>query len=338
MAEVRRRERSRDEKRRVLARLAERDGPGCTYCGADTRLCIDHKQPLARGGSEDESNLQILCLKCNGRKGVMPDDEAQSSARFPSRRLRAGFTAAYNVILFDSEISPTARILYFHLCHYAWLYDHASRPFPTQTTIGVNLGLTSDRAVRTYVRELEAAGLIQSYRLGRGNANGYTIHEPGDRNGFSGQEGDDRNEDSAQTGTILPFHREKTEDQEPETTSQVPAALISKPRNEVWDALTEIFGKPGTRQKEIARGKVVGELRAAGVERGEQVHRLADEYRKTFSEDVALTQHALGKHADQLAHAIRGRQAKRLVAPCEFCGVGAGMHDADCVRPQAASA
>lgn len=36
---------------------------------APERLTIDHIVPLARGGSDDLSNKQLLCEKCNQNKG-----------------------------------------------------------------------------------------------------------------------------------------------------------------------------------------------------------------------------------------------------------------------------
>ena len=48
------------------------------YCGvrltADKRH-IDHKIPVEHGGSNDESNLQATCNRCNSRKGVQTDEE-----------------------------------------------------------------------------------------------------------------------------------------------------------------------------------------------------------------------------------------------------------------------
>jgi hypothetical protein len=53
----------------------------CTYCnrrgsqdmGPDERPWhVDHKQPLARGGVDEEDNLTLACKRCNLAKGVQP--------------------------------------------------------------------------------------------------------------------------------------------------------------------------------------------------------------------------------------------------------------------------
>lgn len=49
----------------------QRDKFQCQSCGKtyqQTKLSIDHIIPLSRGGSNDISNLQTLCLTCNKRK------------------------------------------------------------------------------------------------------------------------------------------------------------------------------------------------------------------------------------------------------------------------------
>ncbi|HLO85099.1 MAG TPA: HNH endonuclease [Nostocaceae cyanobacterium] len=49
----------------------QRDKYQCQSCGkvvGETQLTIDHIIPLARGGQNDISNLQTLCLTCNQRK------------------------------------------------------------------------------------------------------------------------------------------------------------------------------------------------------------------------------------------------------------------------------
>ncbi len=49
----------------------DRDKYQCQSCGKtklETELTIDHIMPLARGGSNDISNLHTLCRTCNQKK------------------------------------------------------------------------------------------------------------------------------------------------------------------------------------------------------------------------------------------------------------------------------
>lgn len=51
--------------------LLVRDGFRCRYCGRsspDVALAIDHIIPVARGGTDDPSNLTVACVDCNGGK------------------------------------------------------------------------------------------------------------------------------------------------------------------------------------------------------------------------------------------------------------------------------
>lgn len=45
-------------------------GNRCAACGAETKLQVDHKIPLALGGSNRIKNIQPLCRNCNARKGA----------------------------------------------------------------------------------------------------------------------------------------------------------------------------------------------------------------------------------------------------------------------------
>jgi len=59
-------------------KLSQKQAGRCMYCGRKPGLDlmdIDHKNPLSRGGSNSERNLQILCRSCNGRKGSKTDRE-----------------------------------------------------------------------------------------------------------------------------------------------------------------------------------------------------------------------------------------------------------------------
>jgi len=40
----------------------------CQFCGSTNDLQIDHILPKAKGGSDIEGNLQVLCAKCNNKK------------------------------------------------------------------------------------------------------------------------------------------------------------------------------------------------------------------------------------------------------------------------------
>lgn len=46
---------------------------GCGRCQTEMPLEVDHIIPLAKGGSNDLSNLQTLCRGCNGSKGAKFD-------------------------------------------------------------------------------------------------------------------------------------------------------------------------------------------------------------------------------------------------------------------------
>lgn len=50
----------------------------CVFCRADLRAVkwhVDHKMPLARGGTNWPENLQILCAPCNLSKGKLTNEE-----------------------------------------------------------------------------------------------------------------------------------------------------------------------------------------------------------------------------------------------------------------------
>ncbi|MGI8661493.1 MAG: HNH endonuclease [Thermoleophilaceae bacterium] len=51
--------------RALRALILEREGAACRTCGSSDRPEIDHIIPVARGGSDLDENLQVLCRVCN---------------------------------------------------------------------------------------------------------------------------------------------------------------------------------------------------------------------------------------------------------------------------------
>lgn len=53
--------------------IFKRDGFRCVYCGAtpvQKELRVDHIQPVAKGGTDDPSNLATACFDCNAGKAA----------------------------------------------------------------------------------------------------------------------------------------------------------------------------------------------------------------------------------------------------------------------------
>lgn len=55
---------------RLYKAVAKRDGEFCQKCGTTEDLTLDHIEALSRGGSNDVSNLRILCRSHNSQKGA----------------------------------------------------------------------------------------------------------------------------------------------------------------------------------------------------------------------------------------------------------------------------
>jgi 5-methylcytosine-specific restriction endonuclease McrA len=57
--------------------LFARDGWRCQYCGAGTKLTLDHVVPRSRGGDSDWENVVTSCAPCNLKKGNRLPEEVQ---------------------------------------------------------------------------------------------------------------------------------------------------------------------------------------------------------------------------------------------------------------------
>lgn len=51
------------------AMIYKRDKNTCQYCGATTKLTIDHVIPRSKGGDDSWENLVVACSSCNTKKG-----------------------------------------------------------------------------------------------------------------------------------------------------------------------------------------------------------------------------------------------------------------------------
>ena len=85
---------------------------------------------------------------------------------------RHGFTQVPNFILTNPVISVGAKLAYAMLLKYAWQDDAC---FPGQVKLAEDMGAT-DRSVRTYLKELEGAELLEIKQRGLGKTNLYRLH------------------------------------------------------------------------------------------------------------------------------------------------------------------
>lgn len=322
----------------IRAALLERDGDACAYCGkasADTpegRLAIDHKTPPDRGGTDELDNLQLLCNLCNTGKGQQTEEEAQRAVRFGSSLAAAGFTVAYNTVLFDRSLSTSARLLYFQLRHYGWLCEAAKADSPQQVEIAGNLGV-KERALRPYIAELVDAGLLRTHQRGRGMSNVYTVLEPKapghDRQNTAGL---DRHSATDQTGSLLPLSRGRDPLKDKDVKKGLPDGSPHKgDRDAIYRALLEaVYGDADVSLTPVEKRRgalAANELLAAGAT-PEEVGLRARRYRQhpTYKE-MALTVMAIKSHWGELADSATG---KTRAAGCEECHIAGGRHAEGC--------
>jgi len=83
-----------------------------------------------------------------------------------------GWTGVPNFILENKQISVGAKLTYAMLLKYA---RELNECFPGQERLAKDIGVT-DRSVRTWLNELEKAGLILVKQRGQGKPNLYTVY------------------------------------------------------------------------------------------------------------------------------------------------------------------
>jgi helix-turn-helix protein len=85
---------------------------------------------------------------------------------------RKGFTQVPNFILTKKDISVGAKLAYAMLLKYAWAEDAC---FPGQPRLAQDMG-AAERSVRTYLKELETANILEIKQRGLGKTNLYRLH------------------------------------------------------------------------------------------------------------------------------------------------------------------
>ena len=85
---------------------------------------------------------------------------------------RGGFTQVPNFILRDGSLSLGAKVAYSMFLHFDWYNEGC---FPGQDTLAAHMGMSVSR-VNEYIKELEAAGLVEITRRGQGTTNLYRVN------------------------------------------------------------------------------------------------------------------------------------------------------------------
>src|SRR6201993_534570 len=85
---------------------------------------------------------------------------------------RHGFTQVPNFILTNKDLSVGAKLAYAMLLKYAWNNDAC---FPGQLKLAEDMG-AGERSVRTYLKELETAALLEITQRGLGKTNLYRLY------------------------------------------------------------------------------------------------------------------------------------------------------------------
>lgn len=80
--------------RPTRSQIYKRDKNSCQYCGATTRLTIDHVVPKSKGGEDSWENLVVACSKCN----TMKSDKLLEHTKL---KLRKRPTAPYSTVAID---------------------------------------------------------------------------------------------------------------------------------------------------------------------------------------------------------------------------------------------
>lgn len=88
---------------RLRAEIIKRDNGTCQMCGAkapEVKIAIDHVQPKALGGTDEVTNLRVLCVPCNsGKSSISPDAPAVAAVEESARMHADLMRGAYAVLV-----------------------------------------------------------------------------------------------------------------------------------------------------------------------------------------------------------------------------------------------
>lgn len=187
-------------------------------------------------------------------------------------------------VLRHSEATQGERLVLLVLADHAG--DDGCHSYPSVPTIAREARL-SERQVQYALKNLKGRGEIEVERKGGGRMStsykvlmgGVQKLHPSSSNGVADC-----------TPAVKPIAPKPSLEPPKE---QVLAAAPRK-RNEIWDALSEIFGEPSTRTAQTGRGKVCASLQAAGAT-PDEIFARAKRWALHF-DHATLTDHALEKH------------------------------------------
>lgn len=104
------------------------------------------------------------------RYGTSDKDVVLDGADVVSQK---GYTLVPNYVLYKSDLTANAKLVYAMLLSYAWgAKDHAR---PGQDRIAKQCGLSKRTVIRA-IKELSSAGFLTILRRGRGWTNIYVLH------------------------------------------------------------------------------------------------------------------------------------------------------------------
>lgn len=191
-------------------------------------------------------------------------------------------------VLDHSQSRGFARLVLIALANHA---NDQQEAWPAQRTIAREAGISAG-SVPDQVRKLVGLGELEVVE--QGGARRSTRY----RMTFAQEMSNKPETRSGDERSARP--RSEQNHQEPSKTDLLPTVvdLGARERNEIWDALVEVFGDPTTDSNRRLRGKICASLKRAGATH-DQIMLRARAWPAHFDE-AELTETALEKHWDRL--------------------------------------